>query len=294
MIITQLIGGLGNQMFQYAAGLSLARQNGMEIRIDKNALQKYKLHQGYQFDQIFSGEFQQATGWEIFKTLGRRKFKAVRRGAEIKQSYKFVEGYPWIRQPTHDYWQSFHKVSSPGYLSGYWQSSKYFANVEGEVRAAFSFREALAGRNIDIANQICAEQSVAIHVRRGDYVLNSNLSNTIKYCDWDYYDTAIETILEKKGDARFYIFSDEPDVARDHFRDSTRFQIVDWNTGIFSYRDMHLMSLSRHHIISNSTFSWWGAWLATHAEQIVIAPFPWFKGSDEAISDIYEPAWIKI
>ncbi|MCH8466616.1 MAG: alpha-1,2-fucosyltransferase [Roseinatronobacter sp.] len=294
MVITKLIGGLGNQMFQYAAGVSLARNIGVDLRIDKNALRTYNLHQGYQLDEIFQGDFIQATEWEMFKLMGLRKFKIVKRGAEVNPKHKFKAGYPFIRQPTHNYWADFDKITTSGYLAGYWQSSKYFANSEAEVRQAFSFKDNLTGRNLEIVNKVRSENSVAIHIRRGDYISDPGSLKFHGFCDWNYYDKAVSIIIEKTGASKFYIFSDEPEVARLHFQDTRSFEIVDWNTGRSSYRDMQIMSHCRHHIIANSTFSWWGAWLADSPEQVVVAPSSWFQGSDEQIVDIYEPDWIII
>lgn len=294
MIITKLIGGLGNQMFQYAAGLAMARRNDLPLRLDVSALRRYRKHQGYQFDTIFTGEFRTATTADLFRMLGLR-MRAASRGK--------VEIAPWrhphpdgrhLFQPTHDYWPGFAEAKGPCYLSGYWQSERYFDAVEREVREHFRFRDAPAGDCAHVAQAIGEGESVSIHIRRGDYVSDPAVRAFHGVCGWDYYDRAIARMAKDIPKARFFAFSDEPEVARRRFAGDDRIAVIDINRGRSNYLDMMLMSLCRNHIIANSTFSWWAAWLCDNADKRVIAPKNWFAGAADTIEDIYCQGWLRL
>jgi hypothetical protein len=286
------MGGLGNQMFQYAAGLSVARRNGFPLRIDTTRLKAENPHQGYQLDTIFAGEFLEASNWELLNLLKFQIF--FKRKAKIFRNWTYAPPVAIIRQCTHNYWSNFDMINHPCYLSGYWQSPKYFENVQGEIRKSFTFKEPLDSANRRLLCFIEKENSVCIHLRRGDYVSDARANRFHGVCEWSYYDRAMEMISKQVKDAYFFVFSDEPHVARQRFERQKHVHIVDLNRGEHSYRDLRLMQGCKHHIISNSSFSWWGAWLAKGKQQIVIAPSVWFAGSHEPITDIYDPTWIRI
>ena len=294
MIITKLIGGLGNQMFQYAAGLALARRTSHPLRVDTTALRRYNRHQGYQLPEIFSGKFQQASEWELLKTLRLNLKKGTKGSLEIDPNWQMQRGTRLIRQNTHNFWPGFNTLSGPCYLAGYWQSAQYFANAAEEVRSAFTFRTPANAQNKAFTQSIQAANSVSIHIRRGDYVSNPKALKFHGICDWPYYDQAIEIMKERLDNPTFYIFSDDPVLAKSQYPNESQFKVIDINTGADSFRDMELMAQCKHHIIANSSFSWWGAWLGQHARQIVIAPKVWFAGSSEAVCDIYQPNWQRI
>jgi len=294
MIITKLIGGLGNQMFQYAAGMSIAKRSGMELRLDVSSLRKYTRHQGYELADIFSGEFKIASRIDLFRVLRLQAREATNSSVSINDLAKASSRGRWLKQPTHNYWPAIEEINHSCYLSGYWQSYKYFTNVEEELRSDFIFRRQLDQENASLASRIVQQESVCLHVRRGDYVANMAANEFHGLCGWDYYEKAIELILEARPHSKFFAFSDEPEVLKRHFWKTAKPEIVDINFGANSYMDMRLMALCKHHIIANSTFSWWAAWLAKSTGQMVIAPKDWFAASEVEMVDIYCPAWIKI
>lgn len=294
MIITKLIGGLGNQMFQYAAGLATAERTGAPLYVDTTALRRYTRHQGYQFPDIFTGPFQEASQWDLFRVLRLQKKKITKRGVTIDPTWRPNAKSRVIQQNTHNYWPEFDQVQGQCYLEGYWQSSKYFANATDKVRAAFRFKNVANPANQSIAAQMRSEMSVSVHIRRGDYVTNANALKFHGICEWSYYDQAIQMLEERLENPKFYIFSDDPALARGQYPDPDRFTVIDINRGADSYRDMELMTMCKHHIIANSSFSWWGAWLADHPKKIVIAPSLWSVGSPEPVIDIYEPNWLRL
>lgn len=286
------MGGLGNQMFQYAAGLAVARRAGLPLKVDIKGLLKYRRHQGYQFDTIFAGNFPQAKPYDFVRVLGLSTRRALRGTVDLVPDFQLRDGARWVRQPTHNFWPDFERISWPCYVAGYWQSAQYFSGVEQDLRAAFSFRLPLDGPNADLATRMSSAPSVAMHIRRGDYVSNVKAARFHGICDWDYYERAMAHIRERVPDAEFYAFSDDPEAVRAHFGADRGVEVVDLNSGPASYLDLQLMTACHHHIVANSSFSWWGAWLASHPNQIVIAPSVWLAGSAEPVVDIYAPGWV--
>lgn len=299
MVITRLIGGLGNQMFQYAAGAALAARTGQPLRLDLTSLRKYKRHQGYQLDQIFTGDFKVASMLDLFNVLGFGMRRGVRGSVTPDPNLPDPQMGPKIRQPVHNYWQGFADLSGKTYLAGYWQSAKYFECAEGLISQAFHFREELSGTNMRIAEEMADSMAVSLHLRRGDYVQNANVNAFHGICDFPYYHSAMAHLRNTLDAPHFFIFSDELDAARAEFGEASDITYITGNSGKVSYRDMMLMARCRHHVIANSSFSWWGAWLAkAHGfaddSQIVIAPKVWFAGAKEPMEDIYLPHWIRM
>lgn len=298
MIITRLIGGLGNQMFQYAAGCALAHRTGQDLRLDLTSLRKYNLHQGYQFDQIFKGDFRVASKLDLFKILRFRMLRDTRGSASPDPKFFDKQSGPKIKQPTHNYWHGFTDLSGGKYLSGYWQSAKYFEGSEDIIAQQFAFKEPLIGHNKHIFGMISDTISVSVHVRRGDYATNPNVTAFHGICGWNYYHKSMSHMRETLVRPHFFVFSDDVEEVRHELGHSKDITYVNENHGRYSYRDMMLMSHCKHHIIANSSFSWWGAWLAkAHGAaddgQIVISPKKWFANSPEKIEDIYMHNWLR-
>ena len=177
------------------------------------------------------------------------------------------------------------------YLRGYWQNPNYWENCRGNLKDIFEFKtDYIDDRNKDIAKKIKGENSVSIHVRRGDYLWAENAEARMEICTLEYYKKAISYIYEKAGNCSFYIFSDEPKWVRANFTELD-YILIDWNQGENSYLDMYLMSLCKHNIIANSSFSWWGAELNCNKEKIVVSPSKWYNGMS---SDLIMNDWIKI
>lgn len=177
------------------------------------------------------------------------------------------------------------------YLSGYWQTEKYFSGIENEIKTLFKFRDCLRGKNREYQERIQSDEyeSVSLHVRRGDYVGNSE----VDICGKAYYQRALEIICSKIKKPKFFIFSDDLAWCRQKLGIENAVYIAG-NTGGDSYKDMQLMTLCRHHIIPNSSFSWWGAWLGEKEDSIVIGPKRWFNGREIHREDIVTDRWIKV
>jgi hypothetical protein len=179
------------------------------------------------------------------------------------------------------------------YLMGNWQSERYFAHISNTVRADFSFRDLLAGKNNELAEFIGKVNAVSLHVRRGDIASNPASLAVHGLCSLDYYRRAIEHVATRLTKPEFVIFSDDMNWVRENLHINYPCHYVDHNKGLESYNDMRLMSLCRHHILANSSFSWWGAWLNPKIDKIVVAPHRWCA-ADYDSSDIVPSSWIQM
>jgi hypothetical protein len=292
MIIANIIGGLGNQMFQYAAGKAIALEHGTALRLDVSGYEKYKLHQGFELQRIFNCAAETASEMDIHSVLGWQSAASARK-LLLRQGMAWLRSKAFVIEPHFHYWHGITSVPNDCYLTGYWQSEKYFSLAEARIRADFSFKLPLQNKNAEIAQKILRGNAVSLHVRRGDYATNPQTTATHGLCSLDYYRQSIQYVAERVKQPNFFIFSDDIAWVRDNFKLSHQCQYVDCNQGEESYNDMRLMSMCNHHIIANSSFSWWGAWLNPKREKIVIAPRKWFANQTDA-NDLLPQSWIKL
>lgn len=291
MVTVLLSGGLGNQMFQYAAGKALAERLNTSLNVDLYALNKKTKATSRYFElDVFGFD-----GAIVSTVKGKLFIKArplIQRFRSFFRSLGFYsDTMAILYQPTIE------KVRGNVYLSGYFQNEKYFEAYEAVIRRDFTFSNDLQGQNKILAEQIQSEQSVAVHIRRGDYISNQHASSNFVTCDKAYYDNAIAHIKLQVENPVFYIFAEDFEWVKENisFADSV-VHYVDWNRGDDSYIDMQLMSLCKHNVIANSSFSWWGAWLNTNPDKIVLAPKRWFQDDwkNDLLDDFYPQGWTKI
>jgi len=148
--------------------------------------------------------------------------------------------------------------------------------------------------NLEMLRRIESENAVCIHVRRGDYISNPETERVHGACSIDYYRSALVALRERTDHPRFFVFSDDPGWARAEFGSEGSITVVEINGADRNYEDLRLMSSCRHHVIANSTFSWWGAWLGAHAGQVVVAPKTWFASGDRDSRDICPASWLRV
>ncbi len=292
MVITNLIGGLGNQMFQYAAGRALSLECGVPLRLDVSGFAAYDLHQGFELGRIFEGVFEIADESDERSILGWQYFPLIRRIVS-RPNMSALRCKGFVLEPHFYYWLGIKEASGNCYLKGYWQSEKYFLKVAKQIREDFSFRPLLENQNADIAKQITQTNAVSLHVRRGDYINISKNVAVYETCSLDYYRSAIQYVADRMENPKFFIFSDDIDWVKDNLKTDYPSIYVDHNHGSESYNDMHLMSMCRHHIIANSSFSWWGAWLNPNPDKIVIAPKRWFVNETNT-QDLIPLNWVRL
>lgn len=290
MIVSNIIGGLGNQMFQYAAGRSLASNFQQTFKLDISGFKHYSLHQGYELGRVFGCNIEYASSSCVHGLLGWQSYPLVRNALKF-DSMSSLRAKTLIFEPYFNYWDGINTPRADSYLIGYWQSEKYFKNTSALIKSDFSFASELTGLNKDIANHMRIINSVSMHVRRGDYVSNSKAHDNHGVCSLKYYQYAIDYIAKYIKEPFFYIFSDDISWVKSNIKINYPCIYVDHNTGVDSYKDMHLMTLCKHHIVANSTFSWWGAWLGVNKEKIVIAPKNWFANQLNT-NDLIPESWI--
>jgi hypothetical protein len=202
--------------------------------------------------------------------------------------------------PTHIREKHFHfdpdilNMPDSVYLDGYWQSEKYFADIAGIIRQEFTVKTPQGGKDKELAEQITSCESVSLHIRRGDYVSNSHTNQVHGTCDLDYYFRCVENLTQTVQNSHFFIFSDDPEWARDNLRLPNPITLVDHNGPNKNYEDLRLMSQCKHHIIANSSFSWWGAWLNPIEDKLVFAPKRWFARDNHNLHDFIPNQWIKV
>jgi hypothetical protein len=280
MIVVRLMGGLGNQMFQYALGRRMALEQGVQLKLDLSWFDE----EGQVADT--PREYALA-GWRIdahFATRDDlRKFKRI---------------WPWqaagriIREPRTGFHPDVLAVRAPVYLIGYWQNENYFRPIERLLRDEFELRSGLTRSYEEAERRISTVSSVSLHIRRGDYVTNPATNAFHGTCSVEYYRAASALIQAKVKDAELFIFSDDLEWARRNVQLGLPSHFIDHDAAMPPEQDVWLMSRCRYHIIANSSFSWWSAWLSPSPAKIVIAPNRWFNDPKHDCRDIVPPAWI--
>lgn len=293
IVVAEIIGGLGNQMFQYANAKALALANSRRLQLDLSRFDKYKLHNGYELKRVFGISEPVASKkalravFGIWQLVGLVSPKLRNRLARICAGSKFLYEKEFG-------FKKIELMADIQYLSGYWQSAKYFENYADAIRQDFtfqlphsellnSFREAISS---------AGENAVSVHVRRGDYLAKKNVALFASLSD-QYYIDAINALKRNRKAPKFFVFSDDIDWCRAKFV-GEEFVFVSGFSGATSYLDMYLMSICNSNIIANSTFSWWGAWLNKAPNKIVVAPTAWFFDKSIKTSDIYPSEWVAL
>lgn len=292
MIISNLIGGLGNQMFQYACGLALSARTGQALRIATDQLHGYKLHNGFELQRVFGLATPLATDKELREMLGWQSSPLVRHVLG-RPSMRWASSSRCCIEPHFEYWPALQDWTGPAYLHGYWQSEQYFSGIATEVRKTFHFQQPWDEEDLAVRARMKQHPSASLHVRRGDYTSSKN-QGVYAQSDIAYYRAAISYLRERVPNVRFFAFSDDPGwVASNLIPEFGEMDIVRHNTGIRSANDMRLMSEADHHITANSSFSWWGAWLNAKQDKIVVAPRRWFcDGRND--SDLVPTNWKRL
>lgn len=291
-VITRLTGGLGNQMFQYASGVALARRLGLPLMVDARECWS---HNGYELPHVFAVDPPQADGPAVRALLGWRGRRKVQRTIKLVRSH-IVQGRCAF-EPHFHHWPGFDRISGPCYLDGYWQSPWYFSAVDAELRDRhFAFRQPLVGRNAELAGIIeGTDHPTSVHVRRGDYVADRKVAAIHGALDVSYYRRGVKHLRDMiGGDLRCFVFSDDPRWVREHLDLPTSTVFIDHNTGRESHFDLQLMARCQHHVIANSSFSWWGAWLNRSPAKIVVAPDRWFARTKHDTSTLLPTSWIRL
>jgi hypothetical protein len=288
MVIARLTGGLGNQMFQYAAGRALADRLGAELLLDTRAFEHAFALRPYT---------RRAYALAPFKLRARLATRADLKNwpvwvVEVGMRARFVRPLfrRWHFESAITYDPGVRMLHQPVCLVGYWQSERYFIDIADRIRSDFTLRQPLAGANAGLFELARSNGSVGLHVRRGDFVSLDNAAQTHGLCSIDYYRRAIGLVRERCPECHFLVFSDDAQWARAELPLDSSAVFVTGNDAA-PEQDLALMSACRHHIIANSSFSWWAGWLGYSAEQIVIAPAPWYANPKLDARDLAVARW---
>lgn len=267
MIIVRIVGGLGNQMFQYAYAKAL-QQRGYRVKIDISKFKKYKLHGGYQLDK-YHIDLETATPLSIF--LSKLGLKKNNKEKSLLFDEKFLN------------------ISKNEYVKGYFQTEKYFSEIRAILTHQFVINQKLSETTINYSEEINQHKnSCSLHIRRGDYVSDKKANSVHGTCDLNYYHEAIQLINSKFENPHFFVFSD--DIA--WTKSNLSIQNVTYvEHKSIPHEDLFLMSLCKNNITANSSFSWWGAWLNQHTNKTIIAPKKWFINKE---NEVVCKSWIKL
>ena len=297
MIVSKICGGLGNQLFQFAAGYSLAKRLGEIHLLDISDYKSYRLHNGFEIGNVFNIESEIASHDEVIRLLGNKVhpfLRKIHRKWRKISKYKIIDNDSYITEPYHHYWSGIETISGDKYLEGYWQSDKYFRAYEKDIKKQLTFRNELDEKNIKYRLLMKKTNSVGIHIRRGDYISSPATNKVMKVIELDYYKKAIAYINNNIYSPSFFIFSDDINWAKENFINVSNVEYIDHNKKENSYKDMHLLSCCKNYIIGNSTFSWWAAWLGRDSESIVIAPNKWFNDHLHNDRDLVPIDWTRL
>lgn len=287
MIVVRLRGGLGNQMFQYACGFALSMETGVDYCLDTSEVLRDTRHGGFVLSELTPSAL--ASDYSYNKIM---QFKR-----------RIIKRFPVFSALSKDIYQEssltfklikFDKSIPTFYLDGYWQSEKYFSQYRDQLLKDFtpSYDLPFAIKNILMEIDSC--ESTSIHIRRGDYLLDPTANRTHGVLPIEYYQKAMDYI-KKHRNPKFFIFSDDPEWAKEQFTFSDAVVVSGLQEGISKQSiDLHIMRHCKHNIIANSSYSWWGAWLNNNPDKIVVAPRNWFRDETLSTDTLLPENWIKI
>jgi hypothetical protein len=312
MIIIKLKGGLGNQMFQYAFGRSLSLHRNEQLFLDiSNFGNESKNDTPREYALYCFNIRAEIASPEIIKKFNSPLNKFIRKVKSYIERNFLKKGDYSYNGIVNSKVTALNSNTKSEYFEGFWQNEKYFLDYSDQIRADFSLTQKslddMSPRIKQIetelknsANQNQNTKTISLHIRRGDYVSNPITSANHTNLELDYYYKALAQITSKigEGNIKIYIFSDDIDWVKIHLKLSNYSVEYVSNSGEKNntkpHEELYLMSLCQHHIIANSSFSWWGAWLNPNPQKIVVAPKQWLKNNSIDTSDVCPPSWIRI
>lgn len=301
MIISKLSGGLGNQLFQYAIGRALAINNNTDLLFDD-----------FFYTSVYNSELQRTCLLEKFHTkytianqndinniLSKKNLlRAFKRHILRKKIPYYLENCIEEKEMYFD--SNMFKCNKNVYINGYWPNQEYFLHIRDVLLKEIKLRPEYISNDCSLLQKKInsTSNSISIHIRRGDYLLTHNGTNQLfGICSLDYYNNAISYITQYIQNPKFFVFTDDVQWVIDNFECSFPWEIIS-SPKLHDYEELEIMSLCKHNIIANSTFSWWGAWLNQNPEKIIIAPKKWYSNKDFQYfyehSDFVPKSWIRL
>lgn len=290
----RLMGGLGNQMFQYAAGKALAMSYNNELIVDTSFYKEKMVLNTKRFFELNSFTFEENAASQIFN----QKYKIISFPIFTKvliltrNHYGKINFMNKIDYRNMLFKKDFFSIPDNTYLVGYWQSEKYFRNIRNIIIQDYTLRDELRDFPIELSNFITQENTVSLHFRFGDYLRDRKTKKVHGVLDINYYKRAIELIRKKVKNPEFLVFTDEVDWFKSNLDLNIDYKIISGKFNLNNAQEMIAMSLCKHNIIANSSFSWWGAWLNKNPDKIVIAPKKWFNNPNVNTMDLIPNDWV--
>ncbi|MEM7438098.1 MAG: alpha-1,2-fucosyltransferase [Pseudomonadota bacterium] len=283
MIVTRLRGGMGNQLFQYACGRALALRLGTDLALDTR-------------DWSRPRPFALSLGHFSVKTVEPKNLPPGRgMGAGALLRSALGPRLKTYREASLGYDEGITLVTDGTLLKGYWQSERYFKDQEAAIREDLTFSTPPGPETARIVEEIASAPAVSLHIRRGDYVSNAKYNAAHGTTSLSYYQTAAQLIAENmSAQPVIYAFSDDPAWVRENLSLPFDVRFVSHNDGATAHDDLRLMAACNHHIIANSSFSWWGAWLNSAPDKIVVAPKTWYGDAAKSNADITPANWHRL
>lgn len=297
-IIVKTYGGLGNQLFQYAFARAVSSRLKTGFLLDIDVTPIYKDLRIHKFSlEHFHTMVKPAKSKDMLGFVWLRRKKKL---------FNFIYGILCLKRRLLPFYYpekifgfdpDVYLQEKNTYFDGFWQTEKYFKDIEEEIRKEIIIVDPLSKYSREVSDSIKSTDSVSLHVRRTDYVTHAESNAFHGVCSPEYYKNAIAYIAERVSSPHFFIFSDDYDWVVENFKFLQYPYTCIKNGADKNYEDLTLMSQCRHHIIANSSFSWWGAWLNPKKEKIVIAPKRWFanpKSHNSNTGDLLPDSWIKL
>lgn len=288
--IIKFNGGLGNQMFQYAFARALEIKTGVNPVFDMSFFEK-KYARPYELNifglnvpkvEDLATKLKLSIIWKLKKKLHNKKFL----------------GLNFYSEPHFEFDENLLKLEPNTYIEGFFQSEKYFSTISSQLREELQFVNEPDEKNLGLIQKIAMTNSISLHIRRGDYVQKKRYQDVYATCSLEYYQRGVDYIVKNAPKPSIlptlFIFSDDIEWVKENLNLPYESVYVSHNTGEKSFEDMRLMSLCKHNIVANSSFSWWGAWLNNNKEKIVIAPKKWFNDEKVNQEDVIPYTWTKL
>lgn len=296
MIVSRIDGGLGNQLFQYAFGWYTAQRNNVNLVLDLSAYEDQPEH-GYLLDQLqIEARTLQSKDLERIPSRYQSALKRPSLATKIlewplRKLAILDSRLSRTKEKPFGFKERYLSIGNNRYLVGYWQSERFFPGIRSDLLRQFRPAK-VSDQTSSLAERMYGRPSIALHVRRGDYLTNPSAASIYERLTLDYYRSCLADRLSEKPNSEVYIFSNDLDWCRQEFDLSQQTYFVDHNDGSTAHEDMLLISHAQCCIIANSTFSWWGAWLNDRKDRVVYAPSRWFKPGTLDGTHILPAEWL--
>jgi hypothetical protein len=301
MITVKLMGGMGNQMFQYALGRTLSLKNNDSLILDLNFLLDRRPRPNFTFRDfdlvIFDLKVETILSMEKLDLAAKASYSKILSKLHIDQLLHYLPRMSYVigdNNPTK-FNPKILNLKGNIYLNGYWQSPKYFSSITEIIKRDFSIKKEFIDENSDIANLIKNTNSVCVNVRRTDFITNPEAAKYHGSCSLDFYQEAAKIITKQVDKPHFIVTSDDIDWCRDNLKFDLPTTYIGHEYSGYKFANyLWLITQCKHFIIPNSSFAWWGAWLSENREKIVIVPKNWFNDPRIDTSDLIPTDWIRI